>query len=503
MRLETSMQAWRRWWPWAAVIGVLMYLAALSMAGFVLLTRPSLVGSVAGPGTAIFTLVGIFFAVRAARHPGLTSEVHSAWRWIAAGCVALGVAGVLFNIGSTTTFPRPADIARLSMVPLMVTGLMRLPMRGGSRHDRVKLALDAGTVAAAAALVLWYVQVGPTVSIPHITPLRIAAASAYPVGDVALIFAVVVVLMRGVDAVVRRPIWLFAAAMVPWVVGDAYLGYRNSHPGSSIIAGPELLCFLTAHFLLCCAAFEQCRVANRPAAWVPASAGIRPISRLPYVSVAGAFAVMLYAAAREQRVHPWTGLVLCAAVLNGLVLARQVVAQQENLRIAITDGLTGLANRVQLQDALTLALARGQRSGTTTGVLLADLDGFKAVNDTLGHHAGDLLLVEFGQMLQRSVLGVDIAGRLGGDEFAVVLHDIVTVANAEAVVRRILSEAERPVMVGDVVLHVKPSIGIALCRPGEMDADELLHRADQAMYEAKRSRRPAAGAVVESSDEGR
>ena len=477
-----------RRWLWIGVAGGAVYIAALSAAGLVLAVEPALVGPVAGGGTALFTLVSIVFAVRAARHPGLSRQTRSAWTWIAAGCCVLAVAGVLFNIGSTS-FPRPADIARLAMVPLLVIGLLRLPMRDGSRRDRVTLALDAGTVAAAAALVLWYVQVGPSVSVAGVTPHRVLAASAYPIGDIALVFAIVVVLLRGVDAMNRRPMWLLAAAMLPWVVGDAYLGYRNSHPGTSIVLGPELLCFLTAHFLLAAAAYEQCRVAGRPVTRLPDPAGIRPISRLPYLAVAGAFAVMVFAAARENALYPWTGLVLCAAVLTGLVLARQVMAQEENLRMAVTDSLTGLANRARLHDALGFALARGQRSGTTTGVLLADLDGFKAVNDTLGHKAGDRLLVEFGEMLRRSVLGLDVAGRIGGDEFAVVLHDIDNLEHAASVVRRIQREAERPVMIGDVVLRLRPSIGVAVCGPGEMGVDEVLHAADESMYAAKRSRR--------------
>jgi diguanylate cyclase (GGDEF)-like protein len=147
--------------------------------------------------------------------------------------------------------------------------------------------------------------------------------------------------------------------------------------------------------------------------------------------------------------------------------------------------MTGLANRLHFYDALSRALERGGRAGQTTGVVLADMDGFKAVNDTLGHNAGDQMIVEFGAVLRRMVLGSDVVGRLGGDEFAIVLHNIGDTANAEAVVGRIVAEMQHPVTVGGTSATMRASFGIAVCQPGGASADELMHRADLAMYQAK------------------
>ena len=244
------------------------------------------------------------------------------------------------------------------------------------------------------------------------------------------------------------------------------------------------MAFLTAHFLLAAAAFVQCRHGATRAELVE-RVSVHKVSTLPYLAVASGFLLMLFVVAREHVLYPWGGMVLCTTLLTGIVVARQIIAQRENHTMAVTDALTGLANRTRLHQALSLALARGVRAGHTTGVLLTDLNGFKQINDTLGHEAGDKLLVAFGEMLRRSILGADVAGRLGGDEFAVVLHNIGTPANAEAVVRRILDEAAAPVMVGDTVLQIRGSIGIALSGPGELGLDELVHRADVAMYQAK------------------
>jgi diguanylate cyclase (GGDEF)-like protein len=133
------------------------------------------------------------------------------------------------------------------------------------------------------------------------------------------------------------------------------------------------------------------------------------------------------------------------------------------------------------------AATRAERTGRAFAVVLVDMNGLKAVNDTMGHKAGDQLLVEFAAVLRRCVLGSDVVGRLGGDEFALVLQDITNAAGAEAVVRRVLAEMQHSVPLADTLVTLRASFGIAVCRPGETEPDELLHRADLAMYQAKRA----------------
>jgi diguanylate cyclase (GGDEF)-like protein len=117
------------------------------------------------------------------------------------------------------------------------------------------------------------------------------------------------------------------------------------------------------------------------------------------------------------------------------------------------------------------------------------MNGFKQINDTLGHRAGDQLLVAFAGLLRRCVPGSDLVGRLGGDEFAIVLHDIGEIGNAEAVLTRILAEMREPVTVAHRPVALRASFGLALCRPGEADTDTVLHRADLAMYQTKRGKK--------------
>jgi diguanylate cyclase (GGDEF)-like protein len=150
---------------------------------------------------------------------------------------------------------------------------------------------------------------------------------------------------------------------------------------------------------------------------------------------------------------------------------------------ALHDPLTGLANRVLFGDRLEHALARGQRPGVTVAVLVIDLDGFKDINDSLGHDAGDDLLMIAGMRLQGHARPGDTIARLGGDEFGMLLED-TTAAEAVRSAEALLEGLEAPIVLRDRELTPTASIGIAIAA-GE-DAGTLLRNADTAMYAAKR-----------------
>ena len=152
---------------------------------------------------------------------------------------------------------------------------------------------------------------------------------------------------------------------------------------------------------------------------------------------------------------------------------------------ALHDQLTGLANRTLLTDRLEQALARAERSGTPLTVMFCDLDGFKAVNDGLGHRAGDLLLIEVASRLRRAVRPADTVARLGGDEFAVLCEGADT-PEAERIARAIAGSVRRPVEVEGDEASVSVSVGVVVHAGGEpTTAAAMLRDADTAMYEAK------------------
>jgi diguanylate cyclase (GGDEF)-like protein len=154
----------------------------------------------------------------------------------------------------------------------------------------------------------------------------------------------------------------------------------------------------------------------------------------------------------------------------------------DSIRQAFLDSLTGLANRALLLDRVELALARGQREQRPVTLLFLDLDGFKPVNDSLGHIAGDELLVEVAARLKARLAPDQIAARLGGDEFAVLLGDVEP-PEAEVVAETIIAELAQPFALLGREVFVNASIGIA---SGLEEAEDLLRNADVAMYRAKR-----------------
>lgn len=160
--------------------------------------------------------------------------------------------------------------------------------------------------------------------------------------------------------------------------------------------------------------------------------------------------------------------------------------QQKQLeRLAHYDPLTGLPNRLLLADRLRHALAYARRHDRPLAVVYLDLDGFKAINDRHGHQVGDDLLVVVSQRLQSSLREEDTLARLGGDEFMAVLVGLEQPQDYQPIATRLLQLAAAPVELGAHTLSVSASVGVTLYPEDNVDADELICHADQAMYQAK------------------
>ncbi|GAA1860493.1 hypothetical protein GCM10009836_45820 [Pseudonocardia ailaonensis] len=160
-------------------------------------------------------------------------------------------------------------------------------------------------------------------------------------------------------------------------------------------------------------------------------------------------------------------------------------AQQQLERVALYDPLTGLANRSLLADRIERAMAHAEHGAAPPAVLVLDLDGFKAVNDSFGHSVGDLLLVEVADLLRRVVHETDTVARLGGDEFALVVLD-GEVERVLEVADRVIAALQQPVPAGGHACWVGASIGVCFATRGQ-SSETLLRDADTAMYAAKAS----------------
>jgi diguanylate cyclase (GGDEF)-like protein len=163
-----------------------------------------------------------------------------------------------------------------------------------------------------------------------------------------------------------------------------------------------------------------------------------------------------------------------------------LVGYQRHIKhLALSDALTGLPNRTLLQDRTGQAIRQADRELVPSALLLIDLDRFKEINDTLGHHHGDQLLIQIGQRLRTTMREVDTVARLGGDEFAVLLPGITTGEGAINVARKLQAALEEPFPLDGLTVDVEASIGVALYPDHASDPEGLLQRADIAMYIAK------------------
>ncbi len=173
------------------------------------------------------------------------------------------------------------------------------------------------------------------------------------------------------------------------------------------------------------------------------------------------------------------------AVAGAVVTIRDMRERHRLARQALHDPLTGLANRTLLRSHLEHALAALDRHRQTTALLFCDLDGFKEVNDRLGHSAGDALLVAMANRLQTAVRGHDTVSRFGGDEFVILCTDLDSVRDVTVIAERLAETMREPIVFDGERVHVSVSIGVSVFDHPDVAVDTLLEEADLAMYRAK------------------
>lgn len=174
---------------------------------------------------------------------------------------------------------------------------------------------------------------------------------------------------------------------------------------------------------------------------------------------------------------------LYVAILRDVTEKKRAAQRLEYL--ATHDSLTGLPNRMLLVDRLSHAIARAEREEEMVALLFVDLDGFKQINDSFGHAAGDELLRAVAKRIAGCVRGADTVGRLGGDEFAVILEALRHADGAASIAGHIIDRLREPFRLANSVVSISASIGITICPFDTKDVDRLLIDADRAMYAAK------------------
>ena len=424
---------------------------------------------------------------------GAQGRLRLGWAALAAACGSWGIGEAIWSyyelaLHRETPFPSFADVGFLAFPVGACVALIVFPARA-SRSDRRRMTFDGLTAACAIVLVSWSTALGAVFSASSDSWFSNTVGLAYPISDIALLVVCVLMLSRASGH--RRALGLIAAGLALMAVGDSAFAYATAQDSY----GPNEVLNLGWY-----AAFGLIALAPMmPGALISTSHDDRETvagSLLPYVPLTAAVIVEGYRYAAGHR--PGMFEASLAAVLMGLVLGRQALTGRDNKQLALRltqreqqlrhqafhDGLTGLANRALYVDRVTHALDLHRRDGRPLAICFLDLDGFKNVNDTLGHAAGDELLVQVSQRFGAVLSGADTLARFGGDEFAVLLEDSPDPMRTAAA---LLDALTTPFTLFGTHASVSVSIGVARIRRHETtpSVDELLTRADLAMYAVK------------------
>jgi diguanylate cyclase (GGDEF)-like protein len=434
------------------------------------------------------------------------------WRlWMGAGMVGWSVGMAFwsyFQVVADTPLPSPsvADVGFLTLPVLAVPALFALataPRHAavpGEQHARTVLLLDGAIVIGSLFVLMWATSLGAVVDAAAPTTSAFVVAVAYPASDWMLVVIVgLLAVLRRVPPHLRPQLWLLAAGLVAFSVSDSIFAYIVAN-GLDEMPPATNAGFILGPLLVAVAAVDT---SDGPSNAAHMHAGADPqVERLhlilPYGLVALTGAVVLAQSLVDSDIDvveasvAWLVLAFVLVrqgitLLQNQALLRRVSAAQAELAYrAHHDPLTGLANRSLFNERLAEAMARHRDYGNPFALMLVDLDDFKAINDTMGHAAGDQLLMAVGDRLRGCVRGGDTVARLGGDEFAVVLRGGDETPNI--VGQRILVALRQPFHIDRRMLSLGASLGVVeagAAEPG-LTPDQLMHRADEAMYAGKR-----------------
>jgi diguanylate cyclase (GGDEF)-like protein len=413
----------------------------------------------------------------------------------------LSHAAVVLLIGAVTTLAlanNNAGISPLVAAPTLLGVIMtmvaflRLPLGKRSALSWARLLLDLATVAFAGGLIFWYVVLNLAVAGTD----TVTQAASGAVGVVGLLALVVIGKAAMSPAGQVDPVALRVLAIAPVVAVSIAVvltaGGEMSRLVLSVLGGPLVA------LAFCLSAYRQRRVLGRPAAAARPLPARTVLDVLPFLAIAASAGLVIVVSARQMSTRE-QGVIVGAVLIVSCVVARQLLGVRENKRLlsgiqnqqvelerlAMTDPLTGLANRTRFGSVLTERLV-AHRPVT---VLLIDIDDFKMVNDSIGPALGDQLLYQVAQRLRLSSAVHELPARLGGDEFAVLL-DLDEPTAAEDAATRILGALAEPFRVGEHQLLAHASVGVAIAGQGD-SSDEVLRNADIAMYAAKESGKAA------------
>jgi diguanylate cyclase (GGDEF)-like protein len=464
------------WFVLAAPVALAVYYAA-AWAG----PLTDLLQTVVYCGASLAAVVALLVGPRLQHSP-----YRLPWLLLALGELLSASADIAAFAGYTIgdawmSYPNFTDAMYLGVYPLMAWGLILMVRRRTPGWNSATF-LDAAIIAVSAGLLCWVYLITGLAGAPGQTPAGRLVSAAYPTMDLLLLI-VAVRLMLGVGA--RTASFRFLIGyLVLLLAADVGYGVENLlgiyRPGTWLDAG-----WILAVLALGASALHpsMARLTERSAVAAPDAT----IGRLVLLGLASmlAPATLLVQHLRGAELHVPLVVITCAALFT-LVMLRMAGLVRTQRQAAITDGLTGLRTRRFFEEALRREVESSRRAGRGLGVLLLDIDHFKAINDTYGHHGGDRVLCEVAGRLNATVRASDLVARYGGEEFAILLPDSSPRTAAEVADRILRSIGGLPMAVGpNALAAVTASIGVA-CLPEDCDTGpELTLIADRALYTAK------------------
>lgn len=480
-----------RWRGYAAI--------GLALIGLYLMVPSELVRDAIYLVIGLASVAAIVCGVRLHRPASATP-----WYLFAAGQAVWVLGDTIYSwtahMQAPATFPSGADIAYLLAYPLLAAGMALLIRRGGGRHFDIRGLIDSGIVIVGLGLVSWAWIAQPMLEAADVSALDRAVALAYPIGDIVLMAMLVrLVASPGSVSVAYR---LLVGAVLLQIVADT--GHAASVSPSWNTASTLDLLWLGSYVLWGASALhpQMSHISRRSGmngnlftarrVTVLAAAALLP-------SGTAAVALML-----GRSLHPWV-FVIGAIVLTSLVLARMASAvveirltagqrdrlQEELLRRASHDPLTGQFNRAYMLRLITATLRRAQPVGAATGLIMIDLDDFKTVNNELGPAAGDTILAEVAHRIAEVAGPGHPVGRLGGDQFIVLVEDSDAQETTTQLAGALAIALLDPYDTVDSRIRVRARVGLTVGVDGRLDASALLH---EALIANRRARQLAGGA---------
>jgi diguanylate cyclase len=496
----------------------------------------------------VFLLAALGSGLAARR---LSGRERVAWVCLGLAVLAFGSAQSLYTyiqeVLHNSPFPSAADALFLLVSPLLAAALAWLPGAPLNRAGWLRLGLDVGIMIGATSVLSWRFLLSGVIQAYQGQPLAGTIALAYPLLDLMLLFFLLLLLARRQQRLEPMTLTL-GLGLLAFVVADsgfALLGAQGAYvPGHSIDlfwSTGGLLFGVTAALRLQWPA----SAAVRPIAGevnLDLTSGWLVYG--PHLAVAVSFGLLIETTEHLNAGPVHRGVVYGTALVALLVVLRQVLAYTDALKLAAAlrqagellerrvtertadlstaheqvqrfseqlelkvqqrtaalhdsqallahqaqhDVLTGMPNRALFEDRLKQALTLALRHQRTLAVVFIDLDGFKTVNDTLGHAAGDDVLRVLAGRLQRALRDGDTVARMGGDEFMVLLTDLRGAHDALQTAQRLLSVMALEVHLGGEPVHLTASVGLAVSTLSTLDAALLKRQADLAMYQAKQS----------------